>query len=77
MCKLEDLKAFRREQGISVEGLARQLNLSCTYVSQIENGHAAPALGFMRKLKIAYPDFDVNVFFKEVQANDTSGSSNE
>ena len=77
MNKLEGLKAFRRERNMSVEALARRLDLSCTYVSQIENGHAAPALGFLRKLKASYPEIDVNMFFEEVQAHDASGASKQ
>ena len=86
MSKLEGLKAFRQEQGLSsVEALARRLDLSCSYVSQIENGHAAPALGFMRKLKAAFPEIDINMFFEEVKyAKDkaaakeqTGGSKND
>ena len=64
MPKLDALKAFRYERGLTVEKLARQLDFSMTYVSQVENGHAAPALGFMRRLKAAYPEIDINkVFF--------------
>ena len=69
MCKLEGLKAYRTSRGLTVERLARTLDMSVSYVSQIENGHAAPALGFMRKLKTAYPDINIDrVFFSNVMS---------
>jgi transcriptional regulator with XRE-family HTH domain len=65
MPQLIGLKEFRKAQGLTLERLARELDFSLSYVSQIENGYAAPAYGFMRKIKAAYPEIDINMFFKD------------
>jgi transcriptional regulator with XRE-family HTH domain len=61
------LKAFRKSKGASQESLARKMDISLSYYSQVENGHVNAEREFMRRLKAVYPDISIDeMFFSDV-----------
>ena len=73
MAQLLEMKEFRKAHGLTLEKLARQLNFSLSYVSQVENGHAAPAYGFIRRFKSLYPEISIDkIFFSDTDGGGQS-----
>lgn len=60
------IKARRKEQGITVQELAEKSKVSKGLISQIENGRTMPSLLVLIEI-IKSLETDLNVFFKEIQ----------
>ena len=61
------LREFREQLGFSQEVMARKINATLSYYSQIERGHVPAGKGFMRKMKKTYPEINIDeVFFSDL-----------
>lgn len=60
---MQALKMFRESLGLTIQGFADSIKVSKSLYEKVENGARKPSREFMTKLKITYPQFDVNVFF--------------
>lgn len=61
----EKLKAFRQSKNLSGREFAKVLGVTAGYISQIEVGRLGVSATLLLKIKKAYPDTDMNEFFKE------------
>jgi transcriptional regulator with XRE-family HTH domain len=62
------LKEFRLKAGLSQEGIARKMNVTVSYYSQIERGLVNAGRGFMLRLKAAFPDACIDeIFFTDLK----------
>jgi transcriptional regulator with XRE-family HTH domain len=46
----EEIKKYRKENGVSLRALAEKIGVSFTYISYIEKGRAMPAPSIIKKL---------------------------
>lgn len=61
---MEALKAFRISLGLTTQEFAKNINVSKSLYEKVESGARKPSRVFMSKLKLKYPQFDINIFFK-------------
>lgn len=54
---------FRKTKGLSTYKFAKELGVSRSYLSKIENGIQRPGFGFIEKMKKRYPEIDVDEMF--------------
>ncbi len=60
------LKQFRVTEGLSQEKMARKLNITLSYYSQIERGYIPASRAFMVLMKRHFPSIDINdIFFND------------
>lgn len=64
-----NLKALREERGLKQKFVAKQLNISPNYYSQIENGHRYPQVEHLLKLRNLFGVSLDEIFFKDEIAN--------
>lgn len=57
------LKNFRLGKSISKDKIARIIGVSLSFYEKVENGHVNASRGFMEKLKIAYPEVNIDELF--------------
>ena len=63
---MQKLKDFRISKGLSQEKLARKMDITLSYYSQVERGKVPPARIFMEKLKQCFPEILIGkMFFNE------------
>lgn len=60
---MECLKDFRISLGLTIQQFAYSIKVSKSLYEKVEMGARKPSREFISKLKIAYPQFDVNIFF--------------
>ena len=63
---MEALKRLRAENGLTLEGMAERLNTSLSLYTKLEYGDRQPSREFLKKVKDAFPDYDMNIFFDEL-----------
>ena len=63
---MEELKQFRISLGLSHGEFAKNLGVSLSLYQKVEGGFRKPSREFTEKLKIAYPQFDVNIFYSNL-----------
>lgn len=62
---METLKKLRHDSGFSMQEMADTLEISKSLYEKVECGDRLPSRNFLQKLKQAFPNFDVNIFFVE------------
>ena len=60
---MKTLKDFRNSLGLTIQDFANSIKVSKSLYEKVESGARKPSREFTTKLKIKYPQFDVNVFF--------------
>ena len=60
---MEKLKAFRKEKGLSQEKMAKMLDITLSMYEKVESGRAGVSAAFMRRLKAAFPDANIDLLF--------------
>jgi hypothetical protein len=60
---VEQLKKFRLSLGLTITQFATSIKVSKSLYEKVECGAREPSRLFTTKLKKAYPQFDVNIFF--------------
>lgn len=63
---MKELKMFRESMGLTAEAFAKNMKVSLSLYQKVETGNRKPSREFTEKLKSCYPQFDVNVFYKDV-----------
>ena len=61
---MECLKLFRKSSGLTVDNMAKLLDISPSLYSKVESGDRIPSGRFMIKFSKAFPSFNMNLFFK-------------
>lgn len=65
-----ELKKFRHSKGLSQEKIARTLDITVSYYSQIERGYVPFSREFILKMKRTFPEIDINkIFFTDETIN--------
>lgn len=64
------LKEFRISLGLTIQQFAYSMKVSKSLYEKVESGIRKPSREFISKLKMTYPQFDVNIFFS-VQQHET------
>lgn len=60
---MERLKEFRKEKGLSQEKMAKTLDITLSMYEKVEGGRAGASAAFMRRLKTAFPDANIDYLF--------------
>ena len=63
---MEELKNFRKSMNMTAEEFAGSIGVSKSLYEKVENGFRRPSSIFTAKLKMKYPQFDVNIFFTNI-----------
>ena len=67
--KLENLKEFRRNHGLSQDAMARRLGITLSMYEKVETGRAGASAAFMRRLKNEFPDANIDAIFFDLNNN--------
>lgn len=57
------LKEYRLNTGLKQAEFASGIGVSPSYYFKIEEGHKLPSFSFLKKLKLRYPDIDIDSMF--------------
>ena len=60
---MEELKKFRNALGLTANEMAENIGVSKSLYDKVETGARKPSREFTTRLKEAFPQFDVNIFF--------------
>ena len=66
---LNNLFEFRKNNNLSKEELANNLNISLSFYSKIETGRRNPSYNFLTKLKKYYPNIVIDEIFFNIQSH--------
>ena len=67
---MERLKEFRKEKHMTQEGMAEKIGITLSMYEKVERGVVSASAAFMRRMKEAFPDVDINfIFFNENSNN--------
>lgn len=61
------LQEYRKSIGKTQMEMAEILGFSKSYYEKIENSDRNPGREFLEAFKLAFPDFDMNIFFEQSQ----------
>jgi len=65
---MDNLRIFRESTTLSQFSMAKKLDVSLSLYEKIERGHIQASRAFMQRLKLAYPEVDIDeMFFNEEQ----------
>lgn len=62
----EILRSFRKKREMSTQDMADALGVSKSWYEKVEYEQRKPSREFMLKFKKAFPEFDANIFLKEL-----------
>ena len=60
---MERLREFRKEKGLSQEKMAKTLNITLSMYEKVESGRTGASAAFMRRLKTAFPEVNIDLLF--------------
>lgn len=63
--KYTSLTDYRNGKNLTQLEMARKIGCSLSYYSKVELEMALPSYNFISKFKDAFPDFDIDIFFKK------------
>lgn len=58
------INEFRKSKNLTVPEFANKLGYSLSFTAKVIYGEKGLSFNFIRKLKEAYPDADMNMFFQ-------------
>lgn len=64
---METLKNFRISLGLTTQEFAASMKVSKSLYEKVESGSRKPSRNFLEKLKLKYPQIDLNIFFNLIQ----------
>ena len=64
---LKNLQEFRRSRGLTQDAMARLLGVTMSIYAKVEEGHAEASAAFMRRLKRAFPEANIDALFFAAQ----------
>lgn len=62
---MDKLLEFRLSKGLNKIEMAKKIGVSRSYYEKIEFSKRNLTVNFLRKLKKAFPEFDILIFFEE------------
>ena len=66
------LREFRKEKGLSQEKMAKILDITLSMYEKVEGGRAGASAAFMRRLKKAFPEVNIDSLFFAANSNDVA-----
>ena len=60
---MEKLKEFRKSKGLSQVEMAKTLDITLSMYEKVEGGRAGASAAFMKRLKVAFPDANIDSIF--------------
>lgn len=66
------LKDFRKEKGYTTKQMADVLQISSSLYEKVEGDFRTPSQNFLTRFKQSFPDFDMNIFFENVNHDSCS-----
>jgi putative transcriptional regulator len=66
--KRENLQIFRKENELTQEQMARELNVTVAHYKAIEYGIRNPSFEFMERLKIRFPKCSIDKIFYPISS---------
>ena len=60
---MNELKQFRKSKGLSQDKMAKTLNITLSMYEKVESGRAGASAAFMKRLKTAFPDANIDLLF--------------
>lgn len=66
------LREFRKEKGLSQEKMAKILDITLSMYEKVEGGRAGASAAFMRRLKNAFPEANIDFLFFAANSNDVA-----
>ena len=60
---MEKLRTFRKEKGLTQDEMAKKLDITLSMYEKVECGRAGASAAFMRRLKAAFPDANIDLLF--------------
>ena len=66
------LREFRKEKGLSQEKMAKILDITLSMYEKVEGGRAGASAAFMRRLKNAFPEVNIDTLFFAANSNDVA-----
>ena len=69
---MSKLREFRKEKGLSQEKMAKILDITLSMYEKVEGGRAGASAAFMRRLKNAFPEVNIDSLFFAVNSNDVA-----
>lgn len=63
--KYTSLIDYRNEKNLTQREMAKAIGCSTSYYSKVELELVLPSYNFISKFKDAFPDFDIDIFFKK------------
>lgn len=64
-----EIKNFRIQKELTVEKMIAIIGVSSSLYYKIEQGERNPSFGFLKKLKAAFPEVDINPIFEAKHQN--------
>ena len=61
--KRENLQIFRKQNALTQEGMAKELNVTVAHYKAVEYGIRNPSFEFMERLKIKFPKASIDKIF--------------
>lgn len=66
---MERLKEFRKEKNMTQEEMAEKIGITLSMYEKVERGVVSASAAFMRRMKEAFPDIDINFIFFSQNSN--------
>lgn len=65
----DGVRKIRSDLNITAHKMAETIGISSSLYIKIEQGERNPSFGFLKKLKAAFPDVDINPIFETKHNN--------
>ena len=72
---MEKLREFRKEKGLSQEKMAKTLDITLSMYEKVESGRTGASAAFMRRLKTAFPEVNIDLIFFDTDSNNVAVST--
>lgn len=62
---MNSLRSFRKSLNLTLKEFAKNIGVSTSLYSKVEQGVRKPSRRFTEKLKETYPQFDINILYEK------------
>ncbi len=69
---MDKLKQFRSSKNLSQVQMAKKLDITLSMYEKVESGRAGASAAFMRRLKSAFPDANIDFLFFAADSNNVA-----
>ena len=69
---MEKLKELRKEKGLTQQDMAKRIGFTLSMYEKVEGGRVKASAAFMRAVKKAFPDANIDFIFFDANSNDVA-----